>query len=397
MITFQEALDFVERNSKDLLLCSESIPVSRSLGRILAEEQFSRLDLPPFDKSAMDGYAILTDDIHEQYQVIETIAAGKTGLEKLKPKTAVKVMTGAPVPEGAGRVIMQEYTQQNGNFIKISKHNGSINICRRAEDMRVGDPVLPAGAFLGPLEAANLVACGITQVMVWKRPKVAVLSTGDEIVESMDQVVPGKIMNSNGPMLAMLSKLHGFEPVVEKTIRDDQQKTIQEIRDALDLADIVLLSGGVSEGEFDFVLKSFSQAGLKIHFSRIAVKPGKPTVFASTKSKLAFGLPGNPVSSFLMFHLFVLTAVAQATSTPSIRREFTMRLSCDVRRKKTERLEFKPCNIKGDGTVQPLEYHGSAHLFALMRADGFFMIPKGIAEMKAGDQVMFMPLPRVNP
>ncbi len=394
MISLKEALDHINTNT-NLSLEPETIPASQSLGRILAEDHVSKLDLPPFDKSAMDGYAILADDIHNQYQLIETIPAGSVGTKTLLPKTTVKVMTGAPIPRGTGRVVMKEDTRQNEDMVEIYKHDGPNNVCRQGEDMRVGDLILPTGTHLSPLDIANLISCGIVEVVAWRRPKIAILSTGDEIVDTFEDITPGKIMNSNGPMLAALCAGHGFDPICQTTLRDNLEQTVSAVKNALHTADIVLLSGGVSEGEFDYVLKSFSLAGLEVHFSRIAVKPGKPTVFASDGNKLAFGLPGNPVSSFLMFHLFVLSAVAKATSAPSPIRQISLRLSSSFHRNRTERLEFVPCRIRKDATLEAFEYHGSAHLHAVTKADGFFMVPQGIAEIKAGDNITFMPLARV--
>jgi molybdopterin molybdotransferase len=202
-------------------------------------------------------------------------------------------------------------------------------------------------------------------------------------------------MNSNGPMLAALARQQGLPVAGRRVLRDDEEATRRGIRAALEEADMVVLTGGVSVGQFDFVLSSLGEAGLQVRFSRVAVKPGKPTVFSWSDGKCAFGLPGNPVSAYLMFHLFVLRAAARMTGAQPPVREIRLRLSHDFTRRKLERLEFVPACLDKDGMVSAVEFHGSAHLAAVLRADGFFQSPVGIARLKAGDEVIFSPLPRI--
>jgi molybdopterin molybdotransferase len=369
--------------------------VQEALGKILPTDQKSRLDLPPFDKSAMDGYAVLPGDQRNEYRLIETIAAGKLGTQKLAEGTTVKVMTGAAVPAGTGRVIMQEHTEEHGELVKVHKHGGPSHVCKQAEDIKTGDVILKAGTRLGALEIANLISSGITTVEVSRQPRLSILSTGDEIVDDPAQIGPGKIMNSNGPMLAALARRHGLPVIGRRVLRDDEDATHRGIRAALEEADVAVLTGGVSVGQFDFVLDSLSEAGLRVRFSRLAVKPGKPTVFSWSDGKCAFGLPGNPVSAYLMFHLFVLRAAARMTGAAPPVREIRLRLSEDFSRRKLERLEFVPARLNQDGSVSAVEFHGSAHLAAVLQADGFFQSPIGVAKLKAGDEVVFSPLPRI--
>jgi molybdopterin molybdotransferase len=196
-------------------------------------------------------------------------------------------------------------------------------------------------------------------------------------------------------MLAALAKQHGLPLIGQRRLADDEETTQRGIRAALEEADMVVLTGGVSVGEFDYVLGSLGDAGLQVRFSRLAVKPGKPTVFSWSGEKCAFGLPGNPVSAYLMFHLFVLRAAARMTGTLPPIREFRLRLFKDFSRRKLERLEFVPARWTADGMVEAVEFHGSAHLAAVLSADGFFQAPVGIPRLKAGEEVVFSPLPRV--
>jgi molybdopterin molybdotransferase len=359
---------------------------------VLAADQRSCLDLPPFDKAAMDGYAVLGGDHRASYRVLETVAAGTVPAQKLEPGAAVKVMTGAPVPAGAGEVIPVEHVRLRGDAIEVLQRGRDPNICPQGEDVRRGDVVLRAGTRVGPLDVANLIGCGMTQVEVFRAPRLAIISTGDEITDDPARLGPGKIMNTNGPMLAGLARQFRLEVVGEHALSDDRAAIAAGLRAALDQAQIVVLSGGVSVGDFDFVTAALSDAELRVHFTAVAVKPGRPTTYASAPGKAVFGLPGNPVSVFLMFHLFVLQAVAQLTRAPVPMRQFPMPLGSAFARRRAERLEYVPCRIDQRGTLQPVEFHGSAHLTGLTAADGFFLVPIGVQSAPAGQPVEFMPV-----
>ena len=397
MIPLEEALEIVDRTLAQVRLPGEgkgegeTLPVRQALGRTVLAEVTSRLDLPPFDKSAMDGYAVLEGDKRDEYVLLGTVAAGDACDFRLVPGSAVKVMTGAPVPEGAGRVIMVEKAQERDGKVRVHRHDGAPNICRKAEDVHRGERILSALSTLGILEMANLVSCGVMEVRVNRAVRVAVISTGDEIVDSPDRIAPGKIMNVNGPLLAGLARKFGFEVTGEQLAPDEPDATLSAIRSALEQADVVIASGGVSVGEYDFVLDALARAGLTVHFSRVATKPGKPTVFASGGSSVFFGLPGNPVSAYVMFHVFVLRAVARMTGADLFTRRVTLTLARDFSRRKAGRFEFVPSRLTAEGTLEPVSYHGSAHLSALMNADGFLLVPDGVKALKAGDRVGFMP------
>lgn len=391
MIPLDEAFRIVDETLAGAKPQGEVIPVRDAMARVLLCDQVSRLDLPPFDKSAMDGYAVLANDVRDAYRVLETVAAGQIGAARLVPGCCVKIMTGAAVPGGTGRVIKVEDTETRGDVVKVHRHEDRSHICLKAEDVRQGQTVLPAGTRLGVLEAANLIACGLTEVEVARRVRVAILSTGDELVDSPDQVTPGKIMNVNGPMLAGLAEDFGLRVVQEATLPDDKDATVEGIRRAVERAEVVVLSGGVSAGDLDFVPTALADAGLEVHFCRVAVKPGAPMTYASARGKAVFALPGNPVTAYLMFHLFTLRAAAWLSGGPPSLRELTLRLERDFERRKTERTEYVPCRLTGSGHLEPVRFHGSAHLAALLEADGFFIVPTGKAKIGAGEEIAFLP------
>ncbi|MGA2798999.1 MAG: molybdopterin molybdotransferase MoeA [Thermoguttaceae bacterium] len=391
-IPLDDALGIVDKALSDTTISSRKVAVRDGFAQILAADQLSRLHLPPFDKASMDGYAVLDGDVRDAYKVLETVMAGSTPTASLRAGAAVKVMTGAPVPSGAGRVIPLEHVRSHGDEIEVIRPTNDANICPQGEDVRPGDVILRAGRRLGPLEIANLISCGITEVDVFRPIRLAVLSTGDEIVDDPSDLGPGKIINANGPMLALLGRRYSMEIAVEKSIPDRRADTVEAISTALTCADLVLLSGGVSVGDFDFVGAAMAEAGLCLHFSSVAVKPGRPLTFATRGGAAVFGLPGNPVSAYVMFHLFVLRAAARMCGIPGTPREITLRLGREFRRRKSDRVEYVPCRIGDDGALIPVEYHGSAHLTALGEADGLFIVPLDISSIPAGRPVRFLPV-----
>jgi molybdopterin molybdotransferase len=373
-----------------------TLAVRRARGRTLAADQSSRLDLPPFDKSAMDGYAILSGDERESYRLLGTVAAGRAAGFTLAAGTSVKVMTGAPVPQGTGRVIMQEQALERDGVVSITQHGGALNICRMGEDVRRGDVILRAGTRLEALEIANLIACGITQVEVVRPVRLALVSTGDEIVELPEQLEPGKIIDTNTPLLEALAAAHGLELASVARIADQRDATAQAIRAGVEVADIVVLSGGISVGEFDYVHDALAELGIREIFAGVAIKPGRPLTCAqSSTGELVVALPGNPVSVYLMFHLCVLRIAALLSGANPDLRELELELGQDFARKNTNRQEYLPARVSSSGVVLPVEFHGSAHLTALMECDGFMIVPVGPAELAAGSRVRFLPLGRL--
>lgn len=393
MIRIEEMNELLARALEGVALPTETLEVRRARSRVLGADQISRLDLPPFDKSAMDGYAIVEGDEQESYRLLGTIAAGQSPAHELRAGTTVKVMTGAPVPNGTGRVVMQEHTQERDGLVTILRRTGAVNICRRGEDVRRGDLILKRGTRLGALEIANLVACGITEAEVVRPVRLAILSTGNEIVERPEDLSPGKIIDTNTPLLEALAETHGLEVVSTARIADDRDETARAIRSGVEAADIVVLSGGISVGDFDYVHDALTDLCVRELFAGVAIKPGRPLTCARTSSgKLVAALPGNPVSVFLMFHLCVLRIAALLSGADPDQRERELELGADFSRRNTERQEYVPAKVTGAGTVVPVEFHGSAHLSALMSCDGFMIVPIGPAELGAGARVRFLPI-----
>lgn len=391
MISFEKALSII--TSDVLTKDTERVDFRESLHRVLAEDVYSDVDMPPFDKAAMDGYACRSEDLGGELEMLEVIAAGDVPIHKIASGTCAKIMTGAMIPEGADTVIMVEQTRRTdeGKVVFTGKKTRP-NIAKKGEDVRTGDLVWRKGMPILPQHIAILSAVGHTTPLVAQQPRVAVLSTGDELVEPALFPEEGKIRNSNGFQLAaQVSNAHCI-PNYMGIIPDDETATDQAISKALAENDVVILSGGVSAGDFDFVPKIMRKNGVDILFQKVAVKPGRPTVFGRTKDTYIFGLPGNPVSSFINFEVFVkplLMAMMGAEYTPV---EQKLPMGVEFMRKKADRLEFLPVTLDAEGNVTPVSYHGSAHIHAIGLADGLMRIPKGVHEIKKGGLTYVRPI-----
>ncbi len=366
---------------------TETVGIMDSLHRVLAEDVVSDVDMPPFDKSAMDGYACRVADLGLPLNIIETIPAGKAPEKKISAGQCAEIMTGAPVPEGADCVVKVEDTRiDESDRVVFTGKAGNANIAYKAEDVAAGDILIPKGTFIEPRHMAILAATGYSKVLVGCRPVVAIISTGDEIVEPDEKPGISGIRNSNAYQLAGQVTASGATPAYQGIARDNEQATHEIISKALSLSDVVILSGGISMGKFDFIPRVFEKLGVEILFQTLAVQPGKPTLFGKTGRKRIFGLPGNPVSAYNTFDLLVKPYLRMSMGAGSGWQIIRIPLGKSYSRKKSERDSFIPVSIR-DGRVYPQEYHGSAHIQALVDADGFIRIPLGTTRLEEGEMV----------
>ena len=385
MIPIEEAYDIVAGAVVEL--GSEEVSLTNALHRVLAEDIISDVDMPPFNKSAMDGYACRQADLSQPLEIIETIAAGQYPHKRIEEGQCSAIMTGAPVPDGADCVIKIENTRldENGKVVFTGKP-GKSNISSQAEDVAKGDLLIPKGTFLEPQHIAVLAATGYDRPRVAIMPKVAVISTGDEIVEPHEVPGPSRIRNSNAYQLLAQVEVCGALVSYMGIARDTEEETYELISEALKQHDVVILSGGISMGQFDFIPGVFEKLGMEILFQTLAVQPGKPTVFGKIGSKRIFGLPGNPVSAFNTFELLVRPYLRLAMGAGTGWKVIRLEMGRDFTRRKSERDSFIPVMIR-EGKVYPKEYHGSGHIHALTNADGFIKIPRGTTKLKEGDWV----------
>jgi molybdopterin molybdotransferase len=364
---------------------TERINLSDSLFSVLAEDIIADMNMPPFNKSAVDGFACLIEDLDHPLHCIETIAAGNTPKNHITSGKCVRVMTGAEVPGGANCVVMLEDTQidEKGNII-FTAQKTATNICILAEDVHEGEKLLPAGTILKPRHIPLLASMGYTHPLVYKNPTIGIISTGSELVDPSQKPSPGKIRNSNGPQLEaqctemnIVTENFGIVP----DSRDELRRTILL---SVSKHQVSILSGGVSVGDFDYAPEIIRELGFEIHFHGLNVKPGKRILFASKDKSYIFGLPGNPVSALVQFEMLVkpmLMKLQNAEIFPEMEKRI---LAEEYSVKNASRVSFVPVLVQADGSVKPVEYHGSAHIFAYATANGFMKIPGGTNKIEKG-------------
>ncbi len=384
MITFEDAHKIVIDSIKTL--GTERIPFLNSVNRILAEDVKSDIEMPPFDKSAVDGFACKAEDLDLVLDIIETVQAGQTPGKTIEKGQCTKIMTGAPVPKGADTVVMVEYTETEHNKVTIHKKQSKTNISYRAEDVKEGQTVLKKGILIKPQHIAVFASVGYVQVLVSKKVNVGIISTGDELTEPEHKPGISKIRNSNAYQLMAQAERIGAEPTYYGIAKDTFEDTFNKVTKALSENDVILLTGGVSVGEFDFVPEVLEKAGIKILFDSIAVTPGKPTTFGKSNHKFCFGLPGNPVSSFVQFELLTKAFLYGMMGCDFKELELKLPLAEDYSRKRTSRKAYIPVHIV-NGEAKRVEYHGSAHIHALSSADGLISFPIGVDTLKKGERV----------
>ncbi len=385
MIKFEEAYQIVLERA--IQTETEKIYFTNALGRVLAEDVISDIEMPPFDKSAMDGYACRKQDINSKLEIIEIIPAGKTPEKEIGPNQCAKIMTGAPIPKGADFVVKVESSEEiDGKYVNVVKEVGKDNISYQGEDVKLGQTVLKKGIKIRPEHIAVFASVGYTNVLVGKQPKVGIISTGDELVEPENKPSVSQIRNSNAYQLIAQVLAAGALPNYIGIADDTPEDTFDKLSKAIAENDVVLLTGGVSMGSYDFVPDVMKKVGVEILFDSIAVKPGKPTTFGVVGKKYCYGLPGNPVSSFMQFELLVKPLINKMMHSNEVLTQIKLPVGEDFKRKTTERKAFHPIIIR-DGKVYSVDYHGSAHVHALSSADGFISFEIGEELIKKGDLV----------
>ena len=376
---------------------TEKVSISEALGRILSEDIIARRNNPPMDNSAMDGYALKAKDIELatsenpiKLEIIEDLAAGYSPKMTIQSGQAVRIMTGAPIPEGADAVIMQEDTERNENSVQV-KDKAEIreNIRDAGEDVREGETVIKKGAKLLPAHIGMMAVVGRSSVLVGRRPSVAILSTGDEIKDLDDSLSGPCIYNSNGYMLAAQVKSAGGIPSYLGIARDNEEDLMEKFNWALQ-CDMVVSSGGVSVGDYDLVKASLKKMGQEMLFWKVAMKPGKPLAFGRIDNVPIFGLPGNPVSSFVSFEQFVRPSIGKLMGASQLSHLLVQAKLTHTVHKKAGRQHFLSAYVKwenGTCTVSPTQEQGSGILKSTVNANGLLIFPLELTEMTKGTEV----------
>jgi len=394
MIRYEEALEKVLKNTKPLPL--EKVLIEDSLGRVLKEDIYSKIEMPPFDKAAMDGYALNAQDLKvapKKLRVIGLIQAGDSFKKKIKRGECVKIMTGAPLPAGADSVIMGEDTRQFGEYVKITKivRKGE-NICFQGEDLKAGQKVLSRGTVISSSQVAVLATVGKSFVRLSRKPKVCILNTGGEIVRPGVKLGKNQIYNSNGPMLKALLESDGIKSGSLGIVKDNEEELKKAIKNGLK-SDVLLISGGVSMGEYDLIPKVLVSLGVKKIFHKVNIKPGKPLFFGLKDKTLIFGIPGNPVSNFSSYLIFIRPALYKILGQPDSQPEFKTGLVDREFYAKTGRKHFVPVKINRFGNgyrLTPVSSHGSADILALANSDGFMVVEEDCSVIKKNSKIKFI-------
>ena len=391
MIPYEEAYEQVINSTRRLGV--EIIDFGAAINRVLAEDIVSDLNMPPFDKSAMDGYACRAEDLQHKLEVIEVIPAGATPQKEIGPYQCAKIMTGAPVPKGADTVIMVEYTRKiDEHHIEFLKEKSKSNICLLGEDVKTGDILLKKGTLIQAKHIPVLAMVGATRVSVYSQPSVAIVSTGNELIEPQFSPDRSQIRNSNAYQLMAQTKALNLPVHYLGIAKDSIEDTRTKMREALNLSDVIIMSGAVSMGDYDYVPQVLQEEGFTVHFHGVSTKPGKKTIFATKDKHWFIGVPGNPVSAFVQFELLIKPLLLGIMGNHEKPRFIKMPIENDFHRKNAFRKAFEPVVITNQGKVRMVTYHGSAHISALSYADGLMVIEKDIKDLNEGDLVDVRPI-----
>ncbi len=392
MLTYEEALrKLLETVPQPRVV---RLPLELTRGRVLACEVRADLDLPPFQKSFMDGYAVRSSDVSPapaRLKVIGTIAAGDFEERRISPGQATQIMTGAPLPPGANAVQVVEKTRRvSSSVVEILESvSEGENVAPQGNEVVSGAVVLEQGRVVGAAEVGVLAIFGRKNVEVYDTPSAAVISTGNELVKIDQEPGLGQIRNSNSHLLWAQCGELGLQATILPMVPDDPEKIRAAVQAGLE-KDLVLLSGGVSMGEFDFVSNVLAEEGLEILFHKVALKPGKPVLVGRKDGHLIFGLPGNPVSAFVTFELFVRPVVRKWMGFNRFGLQRVQAELLQPVQQKPGRLFFKPAHTfwRGDGFgVQPIETKGSADLVGFSRADSLLVMDAEAARLEQGARV----------
>ena len=404
MIPVSEAIGIVREKSAPLEV--ERVEIADAVGRILAEDVYADCDLPPFDRAQMDGYAVRSADLRElpaRLRVVGEAAAGRGWRGVISKGEAVRIMTGAPLPAGADGVQQVELTREHedGAFVEIERATepGQFYVPRGSE-VHAGERVLAAGEEVNAARVAVLASFGCAQVALSRRPRVAVLATGTELVPVEERPGEDQIRDSNTYSLAAYAQLAGARVERLPFAGDDAELLRREIEEAAARADVLVLSGGVSMGRYDFTKDALRALDAEIFFERVALRPGKPTVFARLPGEhqtLVFGLPGNPVSVSVTFNLFARTALRamQGASEPALKEESAVLARAS--KGADARTSYLPAALSTDDAgrlvAEPLKWGGSSDFIAFARATALVIVPAGVKVSEAGSVVRVVRLP----
>ncbi len=396
LITIAEARQRVLSAARPL--GTERVAIHEARNRVLAVDLRAAGDVPPFACSAMDGYAVVPGDAGRTLTVIGESRAGTPSATALGDGSAIRISTGGAIPDGATAVIPQENVEvRNGTILTQAEVAFGDHLRGAGEDMRSGEAVLRAGKLLGAADLGAAVSAGAAELTVHRRPRAQVLCTGDELRAPGEPLGPGEIHNSNAPMLDALAAAEGAIVGAAQRLPDDRAATEAGLASALETADVVIISGGVSVGPHDHVKAALAELGVEELFWRVALQPGKPTWFGRRGAVLVFGLPGNPVSAVVTFSLFVrpaLAALQGRTEEPLLEPEAVLGTSVRRNPDREQAVRVRLERRNGQLVAMPTGPQGSHIVTSLLGADALAFVPAGEGQLEAGAAVALERLPR---
>ncbi len=384
----------------------EKVGLLDALGRVLGEDIIAPRANPPWNNSAMDGFAVRWEDIKKEHEItkpaeltiIEDVQAGQVATKIVGPGEAIRIMTGAPVPDGADTVVRVEYTEPSENGVRIFQPEPQgANIRLKGEDVMEGECIIPKGTQLRPGEIGMLAILAKSFVLVHQRPRVAILSTGDELADLDEKFDEHKIVNSNSYGIAAGVQEAGGIPILLGIARDTPESLKEKISQGLG-CDIIVLSGGVSMGDSDFTKVVFAELGADMHFWKLAIRPGQPLAFGKIQGKLAFGLPGNPVSSMVTFEQLVRVAMMKMGGYRNLKRPTVEAVFKEKFSKQPDRRHFLRGILAyedGQLTVKTTGPQGSGILTSMVKANGLIDVAEEIEKVNPGDTVKLQVLSRI--
>ncbi|HEX2481647.1 MAG TPA: gephyrin-like molybdotransferase Glp [Methylomirabilota bacterium] len=376
----------------------ETLPVARGLGRVLARDVSAPFDVPPADNSAVDGYAILGADLapgwRVRLRVVADLPAGAVFEGGIGPREALRIMTGAPMPRGADTVVPKELSEGSGDWVELTAVERGANVRARAEDVRAGAVVLTAGSVLRPQDLGLIASLGFAEIVVHRRPRVALLSTGDEVVEPGQPRRPGQIYDANRFSLGGMVEGAGADTLDLGIVPDVRELLRERLLQAASAADVVLTSGGVSVGDYDLVKSVLGEIG-GIDFWQVAMQPGRPLAVGRIAGAHFFGLPGNPVASVLCFHLFVRPTLWKLGGRTRLDPECVTATALEPMRKREGRREFKRGILRFTERgfeVSTTGPQGSGILSSMVAANCLIILEESRGDVKPGEHVLVEPL-----
>lgn len=398
MISISEALKIIERETRPLK--AEAIDLENSVGRVLAQNVEADMDLPPFNRSQMDGFAVKSKDTNNapaRLKIIGESVAG-TGFDgKLKAGETVRIMTGARLPDGADAVQKVEETREENGFVEILEAAKSgQNINPFASEIKNGERIFDKGEIVAEQMIAAIASFGYARIKVYQRPKIAILSTGSEIVEISEKPQRDQIRNSNSVMLKVFADRCGGDAEILPLVKDDVESLTAAMENAMENYDVLITTGGVSVGDYDFTKPVLRDLGAEIFFERVSLKPGKPTVFARRKNCLVFGLPGNPVSAAVTFYLFARAVILRMQSAQNCELKKGFAVAAAKIKAAKERDSVLPALVETNKTgkliIESLRFNGSSNFIQFARANALVFVPQA-RNLEAGDVAEIFWLP----